>query len=87
MTENALLDKVRSILLFFLTLLVFVNTIILASVIPALGHYFAPYNQEAMVACKIVILTMEGCMVAMIISSVAYGTVKVLNWRGKRDVV
>ena len=87
MSENDLLDKIKTIFLFFLTFLVFVNTVILISVIPALGNYFTPHSQEAIAAWAIVRLTMESCMVVIIMLGVAYGTVKVLNWRNKRDGV
>ena len=84
MSEKRLLDNIKAVFLCALVILVFINTIVLASIVPFIGHHLMPGNQAGASAWETIAMVMTGCMAAIIMSVIAYGTVKVIKWEQKQ---
>lgn len=79
MNEKGILNNLKTIYLFALTILVFINTCVLAYTIPIIGNHIMPENQAVAELWEVVTLAMQGCIAVIIMCCVAYGVVKVFK--------
>ena len=81
--EERLLGYIKVVFLCALVVLVFANTVVLAMLFPIVGHHLMPDNLVAAEAWKSIIMIMQACMCAVIMSLVGYVIVKVMKWKGR----
>ena len=72
-------DIIKAIYLSTLTILVFINTCILAYLVPIVGFHIIPDNQAAVEMWKVVTLVMQGCITVIIGCIVVYMFVRIVR--------
>ena len=77
--EKNLLTTIKAIFLFTITTLVFINTFVLAYLVPIVGFHLIPENQAAAELWEVVNLVMGGCLAILIVCAFVYGTVKLVK--------
>ena len=74
-----LFSIIKAIYLSVLTILVFINTCILAYLVPIVGFHIMPDNQAATEMWKTVTLIMQGCITVIIGCIVVYMIVRIVK--------
>ena len=74
-----LFDIIKATYLSTLTILVFINTCILAYLVPIVGFHIMPDNQAAAEMWKTVTLVMQGCITVIIGCIIVYMAIRIVR--------
>lgn len=79
MNTRRILNYTKAIFFAALTILVTINTLVLAFLVPIIGQHIFPDNQAVAELWRAVGLVMQGCLTVIILSLVVYAVVKILE--------
>ena len=74
-----LFSIIKDVHLITLTILVFINTFILITLVPIIGYHIMPDNQTAAELWEMITLIMQGCIGIVIMYSIVYVTFKIVE--------
>ena len=74
-----ILNYTKTIFFAALTTLVTINTLVLAFLVPIVGHHISPDSQAIAELWRTVGLVMQGCLTVIILSLTIYTIVKILE--------